>query len=588
MRLRHLAQAALPVLVVSGCLLPSFDNVAAPAAGGGAGLGGSGGDAGEAAAAGEGGEAGTATPASATLVDDVYSVLQGSTLSVPAPGVLENDSGTTLVVTATDDSDAARPKSYDATKLSIAEDGALEFEPQPDFFGSYSLQYTVKDGTGQSTTATVTIHVQPVSAKLAAVRDGIGGFVIDGAAKDAIGAAISSAGDVNHDGFDDLLIGAPTSAVGAGRAYVVYGRARTSTVALQALPAKSSERTFFDFEGVAGDGLGNAVAGIGDLNGDGFSDFAVAATGAAPAGAVYVLFGGALSGGYALGALTSARGARLTGGTAPIGELIGGAGDVNGDGTPDLLVSGASNNGHVYAVLGSDRLKDSPIDSLTGLFQIEGGSINEGLPSSLDTVGKLAGDDKDAVVLASQGGVVVVRGSSAAYPADSSKATVEGAAGFYYPLLNPTKPQVAVAGAGNVDADAAHVDDVMICELLAGVGQCRVLLNSSATNPWLISGFSGLPHLGHGADLNGDGLSDLLFGDATTAYAVFGKKGAHPALDVTSLGDAGFSLEAEASTQIDAVATLGDVNGDGIADYAVGSSAAHGGTGTVYVIFGEN
>lgn len=592
MRLGFCVAACLPLLVFAGCLLPSFKNVAESGAGGGAGLGGASGAAGAlepSGAAGDGGEAGSSAP---SPVDDVFSVLQGGTLKVRAPGVLENDAGSSLTVSVTDDTDVQRPKKYDATSLLIDADGSLTFTPQPDFFGVYAIQYTVRDKDGLTATANVNVHVQPVSAKLSAVRDGIGGFVIDGAPNDSVGSALARAGDVNHDGFDDILVGAPAAGSnGAGRAYVVYGRAKSAKVTLKALPTKSSERTFFDLDGADGDGAGNSVAGIGDLNGDGFADFAVAASAAAPAGAVYVLYGGALSGGIALDGLSAQRGIILTGNASPIGALISRAGDVNGDGRPDLLVSGSANNGSVYAVLGSSSLASGLIDAAADVLQIEGDAQNEALPQSMASVGHVTSDKRDEVVLGSLVGVTLLQGTKGPWPArDGSEVSTDGSKnGWRYALTNNVAPAVTVAGAGNVDSDAAGTDDLVICEKRDMKLQCRVVFSPPVllNDGWSFTGFHELPSAAQGADLNGDGFSDQLFGDGESAYVIFGKRSGHAPVDVTALGDAGFSLETEAGNRLDAVATIGDVNGDGIADYALGASHANAGAGSVYVIFGD-
>ncbi len=584
--------AVLLATAFSGCLLPSFEKVdEEPAQGGGAGVGGSSApSAGDANQAGDAGSSGALPPAP---VDDVFSVLQGGKLKIAAPGVLENDEGSSLTVSVSDDTDTRRPSKYDASSLVIDADGALTFEPQADFFGVYSVQYTVLDKDGQTATANVTIHVQPVSAKLATVRDGVGGFVIDGAADDAIGGAIAGAGDVNNDGFDDVLIGAAaTGESGAGRAYVVYGRAKAAPVALKALAQKSTERAFVSFDGADGDGAGNSVAGIGDLNGDGFSDFAIAASKASPAGAVYVLYGGALSGGLALGGAGAARGIILTGDATPIGASISRAGDVNGDGTPDLLVSGASTKGRVYAVLGSDALQSSVIDAQPNLLQIEGDSGPEALPQGMDFVGHVNGDKKDEVVVASLVAVTMLLGTDGPYPtSDGSMISTNGMqGGWRYGLKVPQTP--AVAGAGNVDGDAAGTDDLLICETRDSTLQCRVVFSPPVVldDGWQFTGFSDLPRVTHGADINGDGFSDLLFGDGEHSYLVFGKRSGHNPVDVSALddGSSGFAFQSEAAAEtVSAVATVGDVNGDGLADYAVGVPKANGGTGSVYVVFGE-
>jgi len=597
-RWHYAALALLPVLAFSGCLLPSFQNVdpIPVTSGGSAGLSE---DAGPDASGGQAGEAGSGSSSlPPELVNDAFTILQGGSLSIPAPGVLANDSGSSLSVVVIDDTDPARPAKYDAAALSIDPDGQLKFKPKSDFFGIYELSYTVRDSDGQTASAKVQIQVRPVAAELAVVRDGIGGFVIDGAPNDAIGSAISSAGDVNHDGFDDILIGAPLAGDhGAGRTYVVYGRAKPSALSLQVLPVKSSERRYFELDGADGDGAGNSVAEIGDLNGDKFADFAIAASASGAAtGAVYVLFGGALSGRISLATLAAARGAKFSGSaTAQIAARISRAGDVNGDGVPDLLVSDAAENGRVFALLGTSALTSSALESVPELLQIKGSSLSENLPVSFDLVGHVTDDQADEVVMTSYESVTVLYGTSTAYPATTAGVSSDGTLhGFRYRLASQGE-LTAVAGAGDVNADAEHTADVLICENLGDSSSpnfvCHVALDlrpgsDSLASGWKFTGFDELPRVAHGADLSSDGFSDLLFADADTVYAVFGKKSGFADVNVRALGSAGFTLTSEAGERVDSLVSLGDVNGDGLVDYAVGDSSAHSGAGSVFVIFG--
>jgi len=132
--------------------------------------------------------------------------------------------------------------------------------------------------------------------------NGTNGFRLDRIdAGDLSGGSVVSAGDVNGDGFDDLVIGAsdadPNGIPGAGETYVVFGSAAglAPSLALQSLDGT----TGFRLDGIdAFDNCGVSVAAAGDVNGDGFDDLAIGASGADPsrrlnAGETYVVFGAA-------------------------------------------------------------------------------------------------------------------------------------------------------------------------------------------------------------------------------------------------------------------------------------------------------
>lgn len=132
---------------------------------------------------------------------------------------------------------------------------------------------------------------------LADVGLGVGGFPIDGVAtQDEAGRSMAGVGDLDGDGLDDLVVGAPgADPMGgeSGRCYVVLGKADTDPVLLGAVGADAGG---FAIDGeLAADAAGVAVDGAGDVNGDGVLDLIIGAERADPngesSGRGYVVFG---------------------------------------------------------------------------------------------------------------------------------------------------------------------------------------------------------------------------------------------------------------------------------------------------------
>ena len=131
--------------------------------------------------------------------------------------------------------------------------------------------------------------------------DGANGFKLSGAADDHSGNSVSGAGDINGDGIEDLLVGAPEAypfTVNSGASYVVFGK---NTATAGAFPANLNlanlnGTTGFKLSGVRySDYSGFSVSAAGDINGDGVADLIIGAVGADPnglsSGASYVVFG---------------------------------------------------------------------------------------------------------------------------------------------------------------------------------------------------------------------------------------------------------------------------------------------------------
>ena len=413
--------------------------------------------------------------------------------------------------------------------------------------------------------------------------NGANGFRLDGElGADRSGFSVSSAGDVNGDGFDDILIGASladTHGSSSGAAYVVFGKAGgfASTSDLASLNGSNG----FSLSGAAADDFaGYSVAAAGDVNGDGFADVIVGAWGVdhnGNSGSSYVVFGKAA--GFAaninLSALNGSNGFRLDGQTANerSGISVASAGDVNGDGIDDLIV-GASAWGQVggffagasYVVFG----KTSGFTSVVNLSSLNGnngfrmiGAPGDFSGKSVASAGDINGDGFDDLIV----------GANGADPSNLNYAgasyVVFGKAGGFAASLN----LATLNGTNGFRLDGVAADDR--------------------------SGIS----VASAGDINGDGYSDLIIGAAAadpngnasgSSYVVFGKAGGFASsISLSSLnGTTGFRIDGLAAYERSgiSVASAGDVNGDGFDDLIVGGSeAANGGnaTGSGYVIFGR-
>ena len=191
-----------------------------------------------------------------------------------------------------------------------------------------------------------------------AVNDGF--KIIGENDEDESGYSVSVAGDINGDGIDDLIIGAPyVDAVGAestdnsGASYVVYGTdgGRTGNLNLGSLVTDDGFKISGESEN---DRSGYSVSGAGDVNGDGYDDVITGAYNSSTnTGVSYVVYGGR-TGNLGLGDLVTDDGFKITGSEGTLSGLsVSGAGDINDDGYDDLIIGSRASQGlEAYVLYG--------------------------------------------------------------------------------------------------------------------------------------------------------------------------------------------------------------------------------------------
>jgi hypothetical protein len=370
------------------------------------------------------------------------------------------------------------------------------------------------------------------SASPAVARSGGGAdFAIDGeAAADLFGFAVANAGDVDGDGFDDLIVGAPgndTAGADAGRAYLFFGFATPSGVF-----GAGSASILLTGE-TAGDEFGFSVDSAGDVNGDGFDDVVVGARGGDKA---YVFFGGSGLPG-AIGA--AAADIVLTGeaGGDFFGISVSGGADVNGDGFDEVIVGASlAGNGKAYLFYGSTT-PPAAIGAAAAGTIITGEVGFPALGVSVSTARDVNADGfGDVIVGAHAGGAAtgkayILLGSAsppAALGAGSAEVVVTGeAVGDFF--------GVSVSDAGDVNADG--FDDVIMGADFDGtaIGKAYVLFGSGGLGGTIGAGDADVLMTGEGAgdnfgrrvstvgDVNGDGADEVIVGAPFLAVAGEGK-----------------------------------------------------------------
>jgi hypothetical protein len=482
-----------------------------------------------------------------------------------------------------------------------------------------------------------------------AALDGDNGFAfagIDGG--DRVGTSVSDAGDVNGDGVDDFIFGAP-GAGPHGASYVVFGGTIAGGALFDVSQLDGSNGFRLDGPGIHDygdaeyDDFGESVSAGGDINSDGIADIVAAASLSdrygGYAGAAFVVFGhtGAYPPSFEVPAPgpndpTGFRIHNAAGGTiGPVAD----AGDVNGDGVDDLLLGSPSlatapTPGAAFVVFGGPQVAETG-GNLADLhgdngFAVPGEEEGALMGTAVSGLGDINGDGFDDFVVAAPGDgtspartYVMFGGSGIGGSGSLDVSTLDGSNGFVLDVA-PNDNVLSVAG-GDVNGDG-------IADLLIGFpaidangprsGATYVVFGGAgiggngSVSLSSLDGSNGFVLLGDGADwsgvsvaagdVTGDAIADIVVAASGTgtepttgkAYVVFGRHdlGGTGTFDLSSLDGAnGFAIEGiPTASSLMSVSTGADINADGVEDIIVGSpyaspEAEH--SGETYVIYGK-
>jgi Ca2+-binding RTX toxin-like protein len=510
------------------------------------------------------------------------------------------------------------------------ENNQIRFDPGIDFndlragdIATVTIDYTMSDDSGESSSSTLTLNLRGSLSQIESDLSGVTRLIPGG-------SSLSDAGDINGDGYADFIVGDENNTA----AYVIFGQGAEleSEIDLTTLDgsngfvveAAESVSSVSSAGDINGDGFDDII--IGDPSAT-LNDYDYS-------GGAFVVYGKSdgFSSSINFEDLDGSNGFQTTGTTSygEFGKSVSNAGDINGDGIDDVIIGAPNSNnyyGETFVLFGNSNGFDAVFDSQsldgTNGFRIEGSDDNRNSGAAVSNIGDFNGDGFDDIIITkadedSPAEAFVIYGKKTGFDDTIELESLDEVSGLRITGFGYNEDGLSIGNAGDVNGDG--IDDIIIgnSEYNDGAGASYVIFgdnNIDATfdiedldgsNGFRIDGVNEDDRSGSSVstagDINGDGFDDIIIGAPRTmvngfyevgaSYVIFGDdNGFNSTFDLASIdGNNGLRLLGLDQYHYSgaSVSAAGDINGDGFDDLIVSSPYANNYYGESYIIYGKD